>query len=223
MRQAESRSRLMAFLSSVVADERVLHAMGQTPRERFVDERLRGRAYQNCALPIGKGQTISQPSLVAMMTEALTPQPSDVVLDIGTGSGYQAAVLAPLVKRVVSVERVSFLASRARRLLQDLGHTNVEVHVAVDELGWPAAAPYDGIVVAAAAPDVPGLLVDQLAIGGRLVIPVGTMSEQALVRVVRTATGTRETRLLRCRFVPLIGPGSWSAEEAKLPLSNLEA
>lgn len=222
MRLLDARSHLIASLRSTIRDERVLRAMAQTPRERFIDERLRDRAYDDQALPIGRRQSISQPSIVALMTEALDTQPDDVVLDVGTGSGYQAAVLARLVERVVSVERLPLLARRAGRLLRELGFANVEVRAAADELGWPAGAPYDGIVVAAAAPDVPGPLVDQLAPGGCLVVPVGGMSEQTLVRVVRTEAGPRETRLSACRFVPLIGEGGWTEEEAALALRGLE-
>ena len=222
MRFPEARSRLLASLRSSTRDERVVDAMGRTPRERFVDERLRGLAYADRALPIGRRQSISQPSIVALMTEALESRPGDVALDVGTGSGYEAAILARLVERVVGVERIPFLARRARRILRDLGLGNVDVHVATGELGWAAGAPYDGIIVAAAAPDVPAPLVDQLGPGGRLVVPVGSMSQQTLVRVVRTARGTRETHLGSCRFVPLVGEGGWTEEEAEHVLRESE-
>jgi len=186
-----------------VHDARVLEALRTVPRHRFVPPELAADAYQDGPLAIGHGQTISQPYVVAVMTEALAPESDDVVLDVGTGSGYQAAVLSRLVKQVYSIEIVPALAKEARDRLAALGYANVEVVVADGWAGLPAHAPYDGIVVAAAPPEVPAALVDQLAVGGRLVIPVGAW-EQDLRVLERTATGIEERTLFGVRFVPLV-------------------
>ena len=170
---------------------------------------MRGFAYENRPLPIGYGQTISQPLMVALMTEALLLVGSERVLEIGTGSGYQAAVLSLLAAHVVSVERIAPLAQRAASTLADLGYVNVEVHVARDGLGWPEAGPYDGIIVTAASPEIPPELLEQLAMGGRLVIPVGSRDMQELVRIVRTPEGALRHNLGPCRFVPLLGKNAW--------------
>lgn len=169
-------------------------------------------AYEDTALPIGEGQTISQPYIVALMVGALELRRTDKVLEIGTGSGYQAAILAELAARVVSVERLSSLADSARERLQSLGYVNVEVRLAEEGLGWPREAPYDAIVVAAGAPRLPGELMEQLTVGGRLVIPVGlmgTMESQELMKVTRTADSFSVRTMGECRFVPLIGKGAW--------------
>ena len=213
MRYSEARERLIESLRREVRDQRVLEAMRTVPREAFVPPDLASSAYADIALPIGDGQTISQPMIVGVMLEALALQPEDKVLDVGTGSGYQAAVLSRLAAKVVSVERVQGLAERSRRTLRLLGYTNVQVHDATDELGWPADAPYDAIVVAAAAPSVPPSLVAQLGEGGRLVIPVGPPHDQNLVRVTETATGTEVAWLGPCRFVHLIGAEGWPDDE----------
>ena len=198
-----------------IGDGRVLDAIASTPREAFVTPDLVERAYDDTPLPIGEGQTISQPLMVALMLEALDVRPDDTVLDIGTGSGYQAALLSLLAARVVSVERIHPLAERARRVLQTEGYANVDVFDARDELGWPRGAPYDGAVVAAAAPSVPAALLGQLRVGGRLVIPVGTPAKQRLARVVHTG-GVPQVRWLgACRFVPLIGEGGWQEDTAR--------
>jgi protein-L-isoaspartate(D-aspartate) O-methyltransferase len=187
------------------AGKRVLEAIARVPRDMFVDEPQRHRAYEDEALPIGLGQTISQPTVVAMMTEALELAPHHRVLEVGTGSGYQAAVLAELVDRVITIERHAALAERARRLLDYMGYHNVEVHVANGILGWPPEAPYDGILVAAAGVTVPPALIDQLAPSGRLVLPVGGRDAQQLILVTRTPGGTlREVSLGPVRFVPLV-------------------
>jgi protein-L-isoaspartate(D-aspartate) O-methyltransferase len=194
-----------------IRDEAVLAAMETTPRELFVPPDLADQAYADRALPLGSGQTISQPYMVARMTEALEPRPGDRVLEVGTGSGYQAAVLSRLVDRVYSVERKPELAEGARERLARMGVENVEIRVADGSGGWPEKGPYQGIVVTAAAPEVPEALVEQLdPDGGRLVIPVGDRSLQQLTRVKRTGDDVETAGLLACRFVPLLGEGGWS-------------
>jgi protein-L-isoaspartate(D-aspartate) O-methyltransferase len=187
-----------------IADERVLAAMGRVPREAFVPSELAAAAYDDAALPIGEDQTISQPFIVAAMCELLSLDGTESVLDVGTGSGYAAAVLDELARRVVSVERIPSLAARARRALDQTGHADVEVRVAGDVLGAPDRAPFDAIAVAAATGRLPQALYDQLAVGGRLVLPIGSRGGQRLVRVLRTETGPVETLSLACRFVPLV-------------------
>jgi len=186
-----------------VEDARVLEAMRTVPRHRFVPADLRHAAYADGPLPIGHGQTISQPYIVAVMTELLAPEPDDVVLDVGTGSGYQAAVLAQLVKRVYSIEIVPELASAARRQLEALGYANVEVITGDGWAGLPALAPFDGILVAAAPPEVPQALLDQLAVGARLVIPVGRWDQDLRV-YERTEQGIEQRTIFGVRFVPLV-------------------
>lgn len=212
----DSKERLFARIRAEVDDERVIRIIEQVPRELFVPKDLLDRAYDDSALPIGHGQTISQPLMVAMMASALMVRRSDTVLEVGTGSGYQAAVLSRLAKRVVSVERVPELASEAADRLAELGYTNVEVHEAGVELGWPADAPYEAIVVAAAAPRLPRGLIDQLAEGGRLVVPVGSADTQELMRVTRGPRDLSIHTLGACRFVPLIGEGAWSEDDPEL-------
>ena len=186
-----------------VSDARVLAALRVVPRHRFVPEDLQHAAYDDGPLPIGHGQTISQPYIVAVMTELLAPDPGDVVLDVGTGSGYQAAVLGALVKRVYSIEIVPELARSARERLAALGYANVEVITGDGWAGLAERAPFDGILVAAAPPEVPQALLDQLGEGARLVIPVGR--EQQDLRVYRrTAKGFEERTLFGVRFVPLV-------------------
>ncbi|GAB4267655.1 MAG: protein-L-isoaspartate(D-aspartate) O-methyltransferase [Deferrisomatales bacterium] len=183
----------------------VLAAMARVPRPLFVDEALRVRAFRDEALPIGFGQTISKPSTVARMTEALEPRPDDRVLEVGTGSGYQTAVLACLCGRVYSVERIPQLALRASRLLTQLGYHRVEVRLGDGALGWPEQAPFQGILVTAAAEGVPGALLEQLALGGRLVVPRREGNAQRLWRYVRVgADQWHEESLEACRFVPLV-------------------
>jgi protein-L-isoaspartate(D-aspartate) O-methyltransferase len=186
-----------------VRDERVLAAMRTVPRHRFVPDDLRHAAYDDGPLPIGHGQTISQPYIVAVMTELLAPGPDDTVLDVGTGSGYQAAVLARLAKRVLSIEIVPELAGSARERLAALGYTNVEVITGDGWKGLPALAPFDGILVAAAPPEVPQALLDQLDMGARLVIPVGQW-EQDLRVYERTPHGIDQRTIFGVRFVPLV-------------------
>lgn len=188
--------------------------MRHVPRERFVPKDVRWTAYDNRPLPIGYGQTISQPLMVAMMTQALQLEGNEKVLEIGTGSGYQAALLAELALKVVTVERIAPLAHRAADRLAELGYENVEVHVSADTLGWPDGAPYDAIAVTAAAPDVPLELLQQLAESGRLVIPVGSRNLQELVRITKTPEGAVRNNLGGCRFVPLLGKSAWPDKTA---------
>ncbi len=205
----DPRERLLAELAGEVKDTRVLDAIRRVPREEFVDRDIRHAAYENRPLPIGHGQTISQPLIVALMTQALLLTGEEKVLEVGTGSGYQAAVLSLLARQVVTVERVAPLAQAAAERLERLGYRNVEVHVVEEVLGWPDGAPYDAIVVAAAAPEVPLALLNQLAAGGRLVIPVGARDLQELVRIVKTPDGAQRHNLGPCRFVPLLGSSAW--------------
>jgi len=160
-------------------------------------------------LSIGFGQTISQPFIVALMTQALKLKGDEKVLEIGTGSGYQTAILASLAKRVISIERIGELASSAKRVLNRLGCKNVEIYDSVETLGWPKDAPYDAIMVTAGAPHIPDILLDQLTLGGRMIIPVGSRWEQDLLRVTRRKRKPQVANLGGCRFVPLIGPGAW--------------
>ena len=208
----EARENLVRSLAPDVSDARVLEAMAKVPRERFVDPELAPFAYADRPLPIGHGQTISQPRIVGMMLQELRLQGTERVLDVGSGSGYQTALLAELAREVIAVELIPDLAERARRILADLGYTNLTLHVAGEALGWPAAAPYDAIVVAAAAPRVPMSLLEQLADGGRLIIPVGERGRQELMLVERTAEGFKVTRRGSCGFVPLIGREAFAAE-----------
>ena len=187
-----------------IGDERVLDAMGRVPREAFVPPELEGHAYDDAALPIGEGQTISQPYIVAAMCELLELSGTETALDVGTGSGYAAAVLDELAASVVSVEVVPALAERAREALEATGHADVEVRVADGRLGAPDRSPFDAISVAAATATVPRPLLDQLAHGGRLVVPLGGKRGQRLVRLVKTSQGIVESSSIACRFVPLV-------------------
>jgi protein-L-isoaspartate(D-aspartate) O-methyltransferase len=194
------------LLPNGVTDERVLEVMSSIPREEFLSGRLRRHAYENRALSIECGQTISQPLVVALMTQALAPQPGDVALEIGTGSGYQAAVLSRLCRKVVTLELEAALAEHASETLMRLGFDNVEVAVADGSQGWPAAAPYDMILVACATPAVPSALVDELAPAGRLIIPLGRAEDehQDLRLYQRDGGGELASRsLFPVRFVPL--------------------
>ena len=198
-----------------ITDPRVLEAMRTIPRHLFVAEELWDSAYRNGPLPIGHDQTISQPYIVAYMTQALQ-LPEDgraVVLEIGTGSGYQAAILSQLAAKVYTVERIKPLAEKARHCLAQLGITNVEVKVSDGGYGWPEHAPYDGIIVTAAAPEVPAPLTIQLKEGARLVIPIGPRWQQELVRLQRQGETFIEEKLAPVAFVPLIGEHGWSEEE----------
>ncbi len=188
-----------------VVDERVLAAMERVPRELFVPEKLRDRAYDDAALPIGAGQTISQPYMVARICEALSLTGHERVLDVGTGSGYQAAVLAELAEEVDTVERIPQLAEHARANLAVAGYGRVRVHVGDGSRGLPERAPFDAIAVAAAAPELPRTLYDELEPRGRLVVPVGRRGMQRLEVIVRSPEGPAVLRSVPCRFVPLLG------------------
>lgn len=204
-----ARARLVEHLSTEIKDERVLAAMARVPRERFVSPHSQHMAYADIPLSIGLEQTISQPFIVALMTEALELTGNEKVLEVGTGSGYQAAILAELAQRVITTERLTALAETARNVLTDLDYTNIEVYVTEESLGWPCQAPYDAIVVTAGAPRVPVDLVNQLAIGGRLVIPVGSRYEQELYKITRGKKKNKLENLGGCRFVSLIGKDAW--------------
>jgi protein-L-isoaspartate(D-aspartate) O-methyltransferase len=197
-----------------IRDARVLQAMQHIPRHHFVPVRYRAMAYDDMPLPIGHEQTISQPLMVAMMTEALQLRGDERVLEIGTGSGYQAAVLSRLAGVVFSIERLPALAAQARAVLHTLRIMNVHVLVGDGSVGLPAHGPYNAIIVAAASPKIPEPLVDQLVGHGRLVIPVGDRHEQTLVRLTKTDTGPHVEHLGKCRFVPLIGEEGWLSDEA---------
>lgn len=192
-----------------IREERVLQAMRKVPRHLFVDETLRFRAYDDSPLPIGEGQTMSQPYMVALMTEALALQGQERILEVGTGSGYQTAILAELVPQVWSIERLAGLADRAARVLKGLGYSNITLRVGDGSLGWPEEAPFDAILVTAGSPDVPPALLAQLADKGRLVIPVGDAHSQVLKQIVRNGESYSLTNLVGCTFVKLLGDQAW--------------
>jgi protein-L-isoaspartate(D-aspartate) O-methyltransferase len=204
-----ARARLIEHLGREIRDERVLVAMARIPRERFVPPEEQDLAYEDIPLPIGLDQTISQPFIVALMTEALELTGSEKVLEVGTGSGYQAAILAELARLVITVERLPALTEGAKRVLDSLGYTNVVVHLAEKTLGWQIEAPYDAIMVTAGAPRVPVDLLAQLAIGGRLVIPIGSRYVQELYKVTKRRKKNTVQNLGGCRFVSLIGKDAW--------------
>jgi protein-L-isoaspartate(D-aspartate) O-methyltransferase len=195
-----------------IKDPRVIAAMKKVPRHLFVEEALESQAYNDHPLPIGEKQTISQPYMVALMTEALQLKEKERVLEIGAGSGYQTAILAELAEKVFSIERIRSLAIKARQLLYELGYYNVEIKIFDGTYGWMEEAPFDAIMVTAGAPDIPQPLLDQLAMGGRLVIPVGDAYVQDLIRVTKTEEGIKKEDLGGCRFVKLIGKYGWEAE-----------
>ncbi len=193
-----------------IRDLRVLDVMESTPRDLFVPQANRHAAYDDNALPIGSGQTISQPYIVALMTHALGLRGDETVLEIGTGCGYQTAVLARLCRSVVTIERIKELAQPAKELLSQLQFTNIEFHGGDGTMGWPESAPYDGILVTAATPEVPAPLYNQLKIGGKLIIPVGDESLQMLQCIERRERKPFITDLCACRFVKLIGDAGWN-------------
>jgi protein-L-isoaspartate(D-aspartate) O-methyltransferase len=204
-----ARENLLRHLDHEIADKRVVEAMRRVPREAFVSSEQYQAAYDDRPLGIGFGQTISQPFIVAMMVQALELKEREQVLELGTGSGYEAAILAELARKVVTVESIPELAESAKQVLEKLGYSNIEVHVAGKTLGWPEGAPYDAIIVSAGAPSVPQVLVEQLAWGGRLVIPAGSRWQQDLLKVTKLKKGNRIENLGGCYFVPLIGEGAW--------------
>lgn len=204
-----AREKLFHHLRQRIGNERVVEAMERIPRELFIPSASRHLAYEDVPLPIEMGQTISQPFIVALMTEALELTGRERVLEIGTGSGYQAAILAELASWVVSVERHLQLIDVASRTLERLGYKNIEIHLAGKDLGWKEGSPYDGIIATAGAPKVPQELIDQLAPGGRLVIPVGSRYEQQLLKLTKRNGEIVKQDLGGCRFVPLIADGAW--------------
>jgi len=207
-----ARASLVEHLSTEIKDKRVLAVMSHIPRELFVPPEVQHLAYEDAPLPIGLDQTISQPFIIALMTQALELSGEEKVLEIGTGSGYQAAILAELARRVITVERLPALAELAKKVLAGLGYTNVRVHRAGETLGWPAQAPYQAIMVTAAAPEVPTDLLAQLAIGGRMVIPVGSRYVQDLYQITRGKKKNKIKNLGGCRFVALIGKDAWEED-----------
>jgi protein-L-isoaspartate(D-aspartate) O-methyltransferase len=204
-----ARENLLRYLALEIADRRVVEAVGRVPREAFVPPGLHHAAYDDRPLSIGFGQTISQPFIVALMVQALELKGGEKVLELGTGSGYEAAILAELARKVITVECIPDLAESARQVLGRLGYSNIEIHVAGKTLGWRDGAPYDAVIVSAGAPAVPEPLLEQLAWNGRLVIPVGSRWQQDLLKVTKLRKGNRVESLGGCYFVPLIGEGAW--------------
>jgi protein-L-isoaspartate(D-aspartate) O-methyltransferase len=195
-----------------IKDSRVIAAMKKVPRHLFVEEALQSQAYNDHPLPIGEKQTISQPYMVALMTEAMELKGKERVLEIGAGSGYQTAILAELVQEVYSVERIRSLAIRSRKLLYELGYFNVEIKIFDGTYGWAEKGPFDAIIVTAGSPDIPQPFYDQLSMGGRLVIPVGDAHVQDLFRIAKTKEGIKKEDFGGCRFVKLIGRYGWEDE-----------
>ncbi|MGM0452866.1 MAG: protein-L-isoaspartate(D-aspartate) O-methyltransferase [Thermodesulfobacteriota bacterium] len=195
-----------------VRDPKVLEAMARVPRHGFVNEGLIDQSYNDHPLPIGEQQTISQPYIVSLMTEALQVNADDRVLEIGTGSGYQAAVLAEIAYRVYTIERNRKLYERARRILENLEYYNIVCRYGDGTLGWKEESPFDAIIVTAGAPEIPKPLIDQLAEGGRMVIPVGSSFSQTLIKIYRDQQGIHQSELGGCRFVKLVGQRGWKAE-----------
>jgi len=193
-----------------IRDSRVLQAMRKVPRHLFVSDELQERAYDDCALPIGEGQTISQPYMVAIMTELLELQGDETVLEIGTGSGYQSAVLSLLCSEVYTIERIESLAIKAEGLLRSLGYRNINVLIRDGTMGLPEYAPFDAIIVTAGAPEIPRVYIEQLKINGRLVIPVGDRYSQVLYQLKKTPAGIITKTSTPCVFVPLVGRYGWA-------------
>ena len=197
------------LISRGISDSRVLEAMRKVTRHLFVEEALKEQAYSDFPLPIGEKQTISQPYIVALMTETLGLKGHEKILEIGTGSGYQTAILAELADRVFSIERFPGLAYRANQILQKQGYRNIIIRVADGSLGWPDEAPFDGVMATAGTPQIPQPLIDQLGMGGRLVLPVGDRLSQELIMVERVPEGIKKTNLGGVRFVDLVGKLGW--------------
>ncbi len=209
----DRKKELFRYSRSVIGESRVISVMERTPRELFISEDLLNSAYDNKALRIGEGQTISQPLIVAEMLNALEVKKTDTVLEIGTGSGYQTALLSQLANKVVSVERIEVLMGIASHNLENLGYSNIELHLSRKVLGFPASSPYDSIIVSAGASKIPISLIHQLVVGGRMVVPVGSISEQSLLKVTKLNDGYTVTDLGGCQFVPLIGEYGWPEAE----------
>jgi protein-L-isoaspartate(D-aspartate) O-methyltransferase len=211
-----ARIRLKMVEEQIIArgikDLRLTGAMRKVPRHLFVEEALQSQAYSDHPLPIGEKQTISQPYMVALMTEALSLTGKEKILEIGTGSGYQTAVLAELASKVFSVERIRSLAIKARKLLLELGYLNTEVKFSDGTVGWLDESPFDAIMVTAGSPEIPQPLIDQLKVGGRMAIPVGDIYAQDLIRIIKTEDGIKREDLGGCRFVKLIGKYGWEVE-----------
>jgi len=213
-RYVKQRTRMVdsQIKSRGIGDQRVLKVMETIPRHFFVDEALRDQAYNDNPLPIDERQTISQPYIVALMTEALNLKGNEKVLELGTGSGYQTAILAELAERVFSIERIASLASGARKILDSLNYYNVAIRVGDGTYGWKEESPFDAIIVTAGAPDIPKTLVEQLIVGGRLVIPIGGRHSQALIKLTRLSEDINDVNkedLGGCRFVDLVGDHGW--------------
>jgi len=204
-----AKADLIRNLSWEIADKRVIEAMKRVPREAFVPQEYYYTAYEDRPLSIGFGQTISQPFIVSLMIQALELKGDEKVLELGTGSGYEAAILAELAKEVITVERIPELVGSAKQALEKLGYSNIKVHLAGRTLGWLEDAPYDAIIVSAGAPSIPQILLGQLSWGGRLVIPVGSRWQQELMKVTKLKEGNKVENLGACYFVSLIGEGAW--------------
>ena len=204
-----SKANLIKHLSWEIADKRVVEAIKHVPREAFIPSEYCYAAYEDRPLSVGFGQTISQPFIVALMIQALELKGNEKVLELGTGSGYEAAVLAELARQVITVERIPELAESAEQVLKKLGYSNIKVYVTDRTLGWLEEVPYDAIIVSAGAPSIPQVLLGQLSWGGRLVIPVGSRWQQELMKVTKLKKGNKVENLGVCYFVPLIGEGAW--------------
>jgi protein-L-isoaspartate(D-aspartate) O-methyltransferase len=210
---ALERAKLIDYLQAQIKDKRVLAALRRVPRECFVPDEYEPAAYLDQPLPIGYNQTISQPLIVALMAQAMELKGQEKVLEVGTGSGYQAAILAELAEQVITTERIPSLAEKAQRALNSLCYSNIKIYISDERLGWEAEAPFDAIVVAAGAPQVPDQLLEQLVTGGRLVIPVGTRDSQQLYQIKKGKDRNIIRNLGGCRFVPLIGNEAWEEDQ----------
>ena len=212
--EAKKKSMIDSQLKSRgISSFEVLRAMSVVPREKFVSSEFIEAAYNDGPLSIGSGQTISQPYMVAMMTEALMLRKNDKVLEIGTGSGYQAAVLQEISSHIYSIERINSLAENAKALLGSLGYSDIKIKVGDGTLGWPEEEPFDAIIVTSGSPSVPETLMSQLSDGGRMIIPVGSKRHQRIIRITRTKGNFNKEELLSCVFVPLIGEHGWHESE----------
>ncbi|MFH0813796.1 MAG: protein-L-isoaspartate(D-aspartate) O-methyltransferase [Pseudomonadota bacterium] len=196
-----------------IKDERVLEAMRSVPRHRFVPETLRESAYHDTPLSIGEGQTISQPYMVALMTECLRLNGSEAILEIGTGSGYQTAILAELASTIYTIERIDVLSAGAQLVLGELGYENIHFHIGDGTHGWPEEGPFDGIIVTAGAPDISQVLINQLKVNGIMVIPVGSRYTQTLYQVIKRKDKVEKEDVTLCIFVPLVGDHGWKEDE----------